>query len=112
MTSTITQKIKKRRLLDTSKVSKRHSITVTQDVNQELKAKPGDEIAFCLIKSKNKIIITVDEMRGGEKVLGASKMSSQRTISISDSVRKYLGIEMRDRIQYWLETDGRISIEV
>jgi len=112
VTSTTTQKTKKRTLLDTSKVSKRYSITITRDVNKELKATPGDEVAFCLIKASNKIIITADEMQGGEKVLGASKMSSQHTVSISDSVRKFLNIEIRDRIQYWLEPDGRISIEV
>ena len=103
--------MKKRILLDSSTISRNFSITITKNVIRPLKAESGDIIAFCLLVPLNKVSITASQMKGDEKLLGSNKLSKQRTIIIPELVRKKLKLSIGEQVPFWLEIDGRITIQ-
>jgi len=106
----------KKKVLGLTRVTSRYSITLTKNVMDILKGKKkleqSQELGFSLHEETNRIVLILGKTRKDELLLGANRISTKNTVVIPEAVRVKLKPSAGDEIVFYLDDDGRISIEV
>lgn len=100
-----------RKLLGSSTIKKSFSATVIQEVRQILKIKSGDLIVFALSKNNEIYIQTGILQTDVREILGSYNLNSNNSVTVPEKVRKKLKIKAGDKLGFYTDDSGQVTVQ-